>query len=702
MDLDSVYSAIRGRTRSKAIEDLHENLRKAKIANDESTARAKREPESVVNTMQDVYRNVQGLKQDTSNKLGSLESGVRRSGKSIVDELRMIRKALSSGGALRIPKLLRKGAEETSVKKASQRSMAGAAATKKAAEPVKKEEAPKPASLKEALATGGVGAAAAYAAKGAIGFTAKKALLPLARMATMTPVGRLVIGGSLAGLYAEKKLNETFEPRKEGEDKVVDKLSRLTRWLGGKAKDKNEEAKEEKARVERIAKQARDREEEARKSAEALGKVYVDSLQGSAKAAISGLEKSALSAQESLQEKLKESLDAATDGKEDTTATVRGGKSTGGKKHKSQAIVAPKLKRIPITPAAAQAAMQALSESGLGGGGGSGGGSGGGGGSSGGAGGVGEAAVATPQSTTFTANPIPAGGPVKNPYGALSNPETEVKPPPTMPYAFGKNIPKTDMPPVEWPKNNRMSLSAVKGTDAATQPEATPDKKEEPKQAQATVNANTAVPPDKPVDAAPKPVPPEPVARVPSPFDLNPETIKPMFTDRPVSKFAQMERMQASVMKAAEQSVSTPVQDRKGMMDAGKAVAVKNPYGALSLPEPAKALSEPKPVFGKQEIPPLPWPQFQRPAAKAEITGDGTAPVTPPTTPYIPGVIQPMVKPDFPDAPTPPPRPAGLGDAAVQQSAPTPPPQEPPIAVSEIPVNTQDVGLRNIQTTDKH
>jgi hypothetical protein len=258
MDLDSVYSAIRSRTRNKALEDLHENLRKAKIANDESTERAKRKPESVVNTMQDVYRNVQGLKQDTSSKLGSLEAGVRRSGKSIVDELRSIRKALSSGAqALRIPKFLRKSAEDTSGKKVSQRSMAGAAATKKAAEPVKKEEAPKPASLKEALATGGVGAATAYAAKGAIGFTAKKALLPLARMATMTPVGRLVIGGSLAGLYAEKKLNETFEPRKEGEDKVVDKLSRLTRWLGGKAKDKNEEAKEEKARVERIAKQAR-------------------------------------------------------------------------------------------------------------------------------------------------------------------------------------------------------------------------------------------------------------------------------------------------------------------------------------------------------------------------------------------------------------------------------------------------------------
>lgn len=692
MDLDSVYSAIRSRTRNKALEDLHENLRKAKIANDESTERAKRKPESVVNTMQDVYRNVQGLKQDTSSKLGSLESGVRRSGKSIVDELRSIRKALSSGAqALRIPKFLRKSAEDTSGKKVNPRSMAGAAATKKTAEPVKKEEAQKPASLKEALAAGGAGAAAAYAAKGAVGFTAKKVLLPLARMATMTPVGRLVIGGSLAGLYAEKKLNETFEPRKEGEDKVVDKLSRLTRWLGGKAKDKNEEAKDEKERVERIAKQARDREEEAKKSAEALGKVYVDSLQGSAKAAISGLEKSALSAQESLQEKLKESLDAATDGKEDATVSVRGGKLTGGKKHKSQAIVAPKLKRIPITPAASQAAMQALSESGLG--------SVGGVGSSGGAGGAGEAASATPpQNTPFTANPAPAGGSAKNPYGALANPETEVKPPPTMPYAFGKNIPKTDMPPVEWPKNNRMSLSAVKGADASPQPEATPEKKEDPKPAQATVNANTAVTPDKPVATEPKPVSPEPVARVPSPFDLNPETIKPMFTDRPVSKFTQMERMQAPMMQAMAEPFM-PSQDRKDT-DA-KAVAVKNPYGALSLPEPAKPLSDAKPVFGKQEIPPLPWPQFQRPA-KAEITGDVAAPITPPTTPYIPGVIQPMVKPDFSDAPTPPPRPAGLGDDAVQQSTPTPPPQEPPIAVSEIPVNTQDVGLRNIQTTDKH
>jgi hypothetical protein len=335
--------------------------------------------------------------------------------------------------------------------------------------------------------------------------------------------------------------------------------------------------------------------------------------------------------------------------------------------------------------------MQALSESGLG--------SVGGVGSSGGAGGAGEAASATPpQNTPFTANPAPAGGSAKNPYGALANPETEVKPPPTMPYAFGKNIPKTDMPPVEWPKNNRMSLSAVKGADASPQPEATPEKKEDPKPAQATVNANTAVTPDKPVATEPKPVSPEPVARVPSPFDLNPETIKPMFTDRPVSKFTQMERMQAPMMQAMAEPFM-PSQERKDT-DA-KAVAVKNPYGALSLPEPAKPLSDAKPVFGKQEIPPLPWPQFQRPA-KAEITGDVAAPITPPTTPYIPGVIQPMVKPDFSDAPTPPPRPAGLGDDAVRQSAPTPPPQEPPIAVSEIPVNTQDVGLRNIQTTDKH
>jgi hypothetical protein len=42
----------------------------------------------------------------------------------------------------------------------------------------------------------------------------------------------------------------------------------------------------------------------------------------------------------------------------------------------------------------------------------------------------------------------------------------------------------------------------------------------------------------------------------------------------------------------AEPSVCTSVQERKGMTDAGKAVAVKNPYGALSLPEPAKPLSD--------------------------------------------------------------------------------------------------------------
>jgi uncharacterized membrane protein YgcG len=427
-------------------QEVHERVNEAVRVNRESTLRAR------------------GTTASGENPLHLLPAQMDSMKESVVTELRLLRSTIFKAlrrRPIRIPSAFVKKSREQSGRASGTGVNNPKTTGVKPPVPVATPGAQGGSVAKDALAVGG-GLLAARAA-GRLAARAAFANPYTATAAVMLPA---VMAGSK---LADDIQKESYAPRKEGETKLVDRLSSLTRLLGGKAADKRKEMEDEKARIEEISRKARERDaqrdKEAKQAVDKLSKSYADSVGGAAESALESIRKKT----EETQETIKKSI-------EEIDELDKDGKPTGRK------VRVPGIAKKALTATQVDKFIRDHGAMfGLGGESGGGAGSSFTGGSGGGGGGGDAGAGLTPGGAA-----APAAD-AKSPFGALGPDKFTPTPPDDPNYSFGKNV-KTAGADNDWSKDRQFQFPSKGGvkmpeslTTAAKQPAAKPTEQKQSK-----------------------------------------------------------------------------------------------------------------------------------------------------------------------------------------------------------------------------